>query len=74
MMYRSILRFALVLVAGSTLFLITACGSGEPASPAGADAGFVAGDGGVGIGRQAGGVPLLVLGPAILVQVGPAHA
>ena len=47
MMHRSIRRFVSVLIAGSALFLITACGGSEPASPAGADAGFVAGDGSI---------------------------
>ncbi|MFZ4496457.1 MAG: TlpA family protein disulfide reductase [Candidatus Nanopelagicales bacterium] len=36
-----------MLIAGSALCLITACGGSEPASPAGADAGFVAGDGSI---------------------------
>lgn len=47
MMHRSIRRFVSVLIAGSALFIITACGGSEPASPAGADAGFVAGDGSI---------------------------
>lgn len=47
MMHRSICRFVSVLIAGSALFIITACGGSEPASPAGADAGFVAGDGSI---------------------------
>ena len=65
-MYRSILRFALVLVAGSTLFLITACGSGEPASPAGADAGFVAGDGSIVVLPVAGRQPApALIGPVL---------
>lgn len=47
MMHRSICRFVSALIAGSALFIITACGGSEPASPAGADAGFVAGDGSI---------------------------
>ncbi|MEI7630840.1 MAG: TlpA disulfide reductase family protein, partial [Actinomycetes bacterium] len=44
---RSTRRCLSVLIAGSALFLITACGGSEPASPVGADAGFVAGDGSI---------------------------
>jgi len=47
MMHRSTRRCVSVLIAGSALCLITACGGSEPASPAGADAGFVAGDGSI---------------------------
>lgn len=47
MMHRSTRRCLSVLIAGSALCLITACGGSEPASPAGADSGFVAGDGSI---------------------------
>lgn len=50
-----------VLIAGGVLFSIDACGGSESVAPAGADAGYVAGDGSIVVLPEAGRAPAPVL-------------
>lgn len=56
-MHRFVRSFISVLIAGGAVFSLNACGGSEAAAPAGADSGYVAGDGSIVVLPEAGRAP-----------------